>query len=165
MVKRKFKHKQKRISDCHPDVPHLAKGFCKNCYANYLRDPSCRIIKHRLTRNRMAGCHPDRQHFAKGFCRTCYEKHLKYGIDYSAAYANVQGKCEICKKHFDILDIDHDHRTGKVRGLVCNACNMLIGKVENRFDLLLEIYKYLARTSVGRKANFYKKLVKKYDEM
>lgn len=29
------------------------------------------------------------------------------------------------------LAVDHNHRTGKVRGLLCNACNLSIGKMRD----------------------------------
>jgi hypothetical protein len=46
------------------------------------------------------------------------------------------------------LCIDHDHRSGKVRGLLCNACNTAIGLFEedlNRFQLAMA---YLRKLSV-----------------
>ena len=47
------------------------------------------------------------------------------------------GCCAICGKHQSelkkALAVDHDHRTGKVRGLVCNMCNYLIDIYEKDF--------------------------------
>lgn len=47
------------------------------------------------------------------------------------------------------LYVDHDHRSGKVRGLLCNACNTAIGLFEedlNRFELAMA---YLKRSSAA----------------
>jgi len=52
-------------------------------------------------------------------------------VKYEALLNKQEGACAICKqpltenkKH---LDVDHDHTTGKIRGLLCNSCNRGIG--------------------------------------
>ncbi len=68
------------------------------------------------------------------------ELHLKYkyGIgfaEYDAMHAAQGGKCAICKaastngrgKKPSLFHVDHCHATGKVRGLLCNMCNRMIG--------------------------------------
>ena len=49
--------------------------------------------------------------------------------------------CEICLKEFVLgkdgypeCDIDHDHKTGKARGLLCRSCNVALGRIENHAD-------------------------------
>lgn len=42
------------------------------------------------------------------------------------------------------LCVDHDHRTGKIRGLLCSACNMVIGKLESP-ELLRRAAMYLEK--------------------
>ena len=37
------------------------------------------------------------------------------------------GACAVCKKPLGKCHIDHDHNTGKVRGLLCHRCNVMIG--------------------------------------
>lgn len=44
------------------------------------------------------------------------------------------GKCKICDK--PASHIDHNHLTGKVRGVVCNQCNVRIGFVERKVKRL-----------------------------
>jgi hypothetical protein len=41
------------------------------------------------------------------------------------------------------LDLDHNHTTGKVRGLLCNLCNQTIGLVKENIDILNKIIDYL----------------------
>jgi len=70
------------------------------------------------------------------------DRHLKnkYGLtkEWYARQINKQGgTCAICKtdkpgvKRWKWFAVDHCHKTGKVRGLLCNACNLMIGNIEN----------------------------------
>ena len=45
------------------------------------------------------------------------------------------GVCAICKEHDKInhrLSVDHNHVTGQVRGLLCTACNGMLGLAKDR---------------------------------
>jgi hypothetical protein len=42
-----------------------------------------------------------------------------------------------------MLSIDHCHETGKVRGLLCDACNTGIGRFSDQVDLLQKAIDYL----------------------
>jgi hypothetical protein len=46
-------------------------------------------------------------------------------------FAGQGGKCAICEKDLDKYRIDHDHNNGRVRGLLCHRCNLLIAGMEN----------------------------------
>lgn len=53
----------------------------------------------------------------------------RYGIsleDYARLNERQQGRCGICSRDMELV-IDHDHETGKVRGLLCGPCNRAIG--------------------------------------
>jgi len=57
----------------------------------------------------------------------------EYGISDDAYQALVQaedGRCAICKEAAK-LHLDHDHQTGKIRGLLCGACNRAIGMMQD----------------------------------
>ena len=64
----------------------------------------------------------------------------KYGMavaDYHAVFARQGGLCPIClQRAEENLCVDHDHSSGSVRGLLCNACNTGIGLFEEREDWL-----------------------------
>jgi len=61
----------------------------------------------------------------------------KYKItvqDYENMFKAQEGKCAICKKHQNefnyLLHVDHDHKTGKIRDLLCSICNTRLGYYE-----------------------------------
>ena len=63
---------------------------------------------------------------------------------------SAEGRCQICgniPKH--TLFIDHNHRTGQVRGVVCRRCNVRIGYIEKDPELTRKTYEYLALFSKG----------------
>ena len=90
-------------------------------------------------------------------------KHLlekSYGMtieQYDALLKAQDGKCAICKKvetyvnyrtrQVKRLAVDHDHKTGRVRGLLCNRCNRALGIVENIQESLPLFVDYLRRNS------------------
>ena len=59
------------------------------------------------------------------------------------------GKCGICEAS-DLLYIDHDHRTGKPRGLLCPSCNSAIGLLNEDPELFARALSYLGH---GREWN------------
>lgn len=69
----------------------------------------------------------------------------KYGLtedDYKQLLVIQVHKCAICRSP-DKLHVDHCHRTGKVRGLLCFRCNSTLGKVEESKELLNSLINYL----------------------
>ena len=57
----------------------------------------------------------------------------EYGMstaDYSAMVLSQGGRCKICGVTGLKLCVDHDHKTGAVRGLLCKHCNFFLGHVE-----------------------------------
>lgn len=55
--------------------------------------------------------------------------------------------CDICGIHQDKLkrqlDVDHNHDTGDVRGLLCTPCNSGIGKLKDSVNMLEKAFNYL----------------------
>jgi hypothetical protein len=69
----------------------------------------------------------------------------KYGItqaDYDRLRREQNDCCKICGKRMK-LDVDHDHDTRKVRGLLCHHCNVAIGMAGESVDILRKMITYL----------------------
>lgn len=77
---------------------------------------------------------------------------FSYGItpeDYDRMFKSQRGKCAICRssdtgqtgKRF--LCVDHDHKTGKVRGLLCRRCNRGLGLLNDSLKNIETAARYL----------------------
>lgn len=62
--------------------------------------------------------------------------------------ANRGHCCEICNSKRNVV-IDHDHKTGRVRGLLCTNCNSAIGKFKESRPLFLKAIDYLEKHGHG----------------
>jgi hypothetical protein len=75
----------------------------------------------------------------------------KYGItmnDYHIMFAAQNGKCKVCgtaelESGKFRMNVDHCHKTGKVRGLLCGGCNRAIGQLKDSPELLRKAADYL----------------------
>ena len=72
-----------------------------------------------------------------------------YGIEPSEYYEMLeqQGQgCAICKAKSThrAMNIDHNHKTGKVRGLLCDKCNLSLGHIEKE-GFLEKAMEYIAK--------------------
>ena len=76
-----------------------------------------------------------------------YRLKKRYGItikNYWDLVAKQNGVCLICNKSDGHkLHIDHDHKTGKVRGLLCGSCNRGLGMFKEDIKHLKSAIKYL----------------------
>ena len=73
-----------------------------------------------------------------------------YGItlkEHQQMFDQQQGVCAICKSEGDgklkKLCVDHDHKTGKVRQLLCRNCNMVLDQVGDNIQILQSMIEYL----------------------
>lgn len=79
----------------------------------------------------------------------------KYGLtleEYDQMLEEQNGVCAVCHKPERVISeygivrrlaVDHNHTTGKVRGLLCQACNTTLGKVSESIEVLLQLAIYL----------------------
>lgn len=79
------------------------------------------------------------KYWIKHTYKISYEEYEKLVIKYN-------GKCGICNKP-DVagfrLAVDHNHTTGKVRGLLCSKCNRAIGLFDDNVKTILKAAEYL----------------------
>lgn len=81
--------------------------------------------------------------------RTCRRYSLKkYGLtekDYQILLDSQNGVCAICKQicqRSKGLSVDHCHKTGKVRGLLCSSCNLALGNIKENVTYMRNMIKY-----------------------
>jgi hypothetical protein len=68
--------------------------------------------------------------------------------EYRQLLERQSGKCAICGNdspgaHYRVLLVDHNHLTNKIRGLLCNECNIGLGRFKDSIDLLKRAIAYL----------------------
>lgn len=84
-------------------------------------------------------------------CRRDYDWQYKYGLSaeqYYEMYLNQDGKCAICGAELpdeNYLHVDHDKKTGEVRGLLCRDCNWGLGNFKDNPKNLQKAIEYLER--------------------
>lgn len=120
-----------RLSQCHPEIKHHAKGLCKACYAKVnSKQPRFReTAKNYYEVNRERILERFRQ----------YRKTNKVRLaitDRKRKQRLGSGECQICKRFVKILCQDHDHKTGQLRGGLCYSCNFMLGSGKDNPKLL-----------------------------
>lgn len=84
-----------------------------------------------------------------------YNLKSKYGItleEYDEMLKAQNDVCAICKNKKRMLltskgtlYVDHNHTTGKVRGLLCGSCNSALGYVEDNIDIMKSMIEYIIK--------------------
>jgi Autographiviridae endonuclease VII len=80
-----------------------------------------------------------------------YYMRSRYGIglsDYNRLLVEQDGKCAACgttdvRNGKTRFDIDHDHETGAVRGLLCGHCNRALGMLNDSADRVTALLSYI----------------------
>ena len=121
---------------------------------------SCGCLNKELTSKRTKGKRSF--NFKNGLSKTSdYQKNdqlnRRYGIslhEYKEILKSQKGVCAICGKNDGRmknstvypLSVDHDHKTGKVRGLLCNSCNSGLGYFQDSLNFLNKAIIYLEKS-------------------
>lgn len=112
MARWKYMRKPARIPTCHPERKHRAHGLCTPCYTR-------RWASKNTDRNRPLA-------YRKWELKTYYGMTVE---DYDRLFKSCGGRCCLCQVETK-LAVDHDHVTGRVRGLLCRKCNLALGHYE-----------------------------------
>lgn len=75
-----------------------------------------------------------------------YNLQRNYGIsteEYDQMYEQQQGLCLICNRRRTLV-VDHNHKTGEVRGLLCSGCNTGIAQFEHDISLFDKAKEYVS---------------------
>ena len=143
-----------KLASCHPTRRVFAKGLCKWCYEKDLRsrNPNWAAKQKRLARQWVI---KNKQKLADRAKNRYFSARLQreFGIT-EATYTHLLelqgGRCAICRTlpKRRRLDVDHNHRTGMVRGLLCEHCNRGLGLFNDDFDRLIHAAEYLTKPCV-----------------
>lgn len=134
----------KSMATCHPDRPLTGDGLCKSCYYRKFHQE----------------LNPVKKEEYKQTAKRAYLKN-EYGItpeQWFLMYELQKGKCPICSRDLVKMwsrtkkraaHVDHDHKTKRVRGLVCYHCNQhRVGT--NTVETAQRMVTYLSSTFDGR---------------
>jgi len=151
--KRAYSH---RLSEIVVHSDNTVTGTCSSCGPNseiYVKPDGRKSCKQRIreynaaTRERAREKERERYHSRPDGKAYRSKKWLRqrYGItpeeldDAKQAQGNL---CAICDREKPLV-IDHDHKTGNLRGLLCNDCNTSIGKLGDTVESLTRALDYL----------------------
>jgi len=125
------------------------KSRCKECRKKYYREyhEKRKIESAKQSKIRRDSLHPSGltqgkvDHLMGGYGMTP-EQYLKL------IHAQ-QGKCACCdtilSENKRYVHIDHDHETGRIRGILCHSCNLMLGHADENIDKLKKAIFYLER--------------------
>lgn len=133
------------------------RGTCKMCWAFYAK-------QYRLTRQgKTKTLEASRRFWKTNKSKDCRKRHKQSRKDivqrhnitlaeYDEMFEAQEGNCVICglPEITRRLSIDHDHTTGKVRGLLCVRCNFLVGIVDKNPEYLPKATEYVNKHSLSR---------------
>ena len=133
------------------DRPRLSKGWCPGHYSQHREGRPMGPLRRVDPKRGCAVTWCDGRHYARSLCkrhvRMAYAYDLK--VEELVALLDAPG-CAICGRPWGTSRdrqavTDHDHTSGKVRGVTCGACNIGIGHFDDDPDRLIRAAAYLRR--------------------
>lgn len=126
--------------------------FFRTCRATDKRHSWCKICHTRNTKAWYARNPEKAKKYAREWNRKNYAKIKarrrlrEFGIDevkYQRMLAAQGGKCSGCWRDDVVFCVDHCHKTGAIRGLLCHSCNLALGHATDDVQVLLRLAEYL----------------------
>lgn len=119
-------------------------SYCKDC------STKSRLIRYRqspeIEKQKQKEYYSKNKHVFKG-----YSLKALYGLNqtqFNAMRSSQNYSCKICKTHENNLNrglfVDHCHETGKIRGLLCQSCNTMLGNAKDSILVLQAGIDYLS---------------------
>lgn len=114
-------------------------------------DTYCSVCKYIRSREAQKK-YPERQ---KEYYKRTSKRRL-YNLepdDYKKLVDSCDNKCMICGDSPKIksLNVDHNHETGEIRGLLCHGCNIGIGLLKEDLNIMKSAMKYLLKSNKKKK--------------
>lgn len=111
---------------------------------------SCKLCAHKRRRESLAR---NPEAFKVKYRMSNLKRKLGLTIErYDEMWAEQEGRCAVCgtdepkvRPGYATFCVDHSHVTGKVRGLLCNACNRGLGLLRDSEPILLNAAAYLRK--------------------
>lgn len=133
---------------CGHNVPNMGGGLCKKCYMKKYVADNAQTLRPKRKAYYERTKDPE--------VRRARSLAHKYGItmdQYATMLEQQKGLCAICTRppKMNKLNVDHDHFTGRVRGLLCWWCNHKLLSVRNSIPMLEKAIAYLQSNFDGRK--------------
>jgi Recombination endonuclease VII len=150
-MKKCKKCEQEKDSSSFPKDLKMKDGlnsWCKCCRKEYKKQPNQKMLARAAKRKHR---NENYEHYRK--IERIREYKNKYGITleiYDEMRELQNYCCAICGNHedsgkFGKLFVDHDHKTGKIRQLLCDKCNVGLGSFKDSPDFLKNAIEYLIR--------------------
>ena len=138
--------KDAKIVSCGLYTKNKNRKICSNCKQEFPETPE---YFHKQ----------DKRNSLRSFCKKCEGKRCrnnnlkrKFNItitDYNKILREQNGRCAICGIHQSELKrglaVDHDHKTGKIRELLCGKCNRTLGLFLDNKLIFAKMINYLSK--------------------
>lgn len=127
---------------------------CKDCNVELTKFNTIRKGSLEYLQPRCKSCYIKRRDGAPSRTKEARSKQYiewKWGLtfdEYSKMSESQLHGCAICRKPCNVrrrLAVDHSHKTGKIRSLLCHRCNTILGLCEENDGLLHDIIDYIKK--------------------